>query len=97
VARSPLRLEVDPGLADGDGEQVVAKQSELAGGEPAEGVGDRHLREGGQQAQHLVERRLGGEVSSTAGGGANLRDDPEDPNRRLVWVILGAIADGSGR
>ncbi len=37
--------------------------------------------------------RMGGEVFSTAGGEANLRDDPEDPNRRLVRVILGAIAE----
>jgi DNA invertase Pin-like site-specific DNA recombinase len=37
--------------------------------------------------------RLGGEVYSTASGEANLRDDPEDPNRRLIRVILGAIAE----
>jgi hypothetical protein len=47
--------------------RVVAKQSELAGGEPAEGVGDRHLREGGQQAQHLVER--GGVLALAPGAG----------------------------
>jgi DNA invertase Pin-like site-specific DNA recombinase len=37
--------------------------------------------------------RLGGEVFSTAGGEGDLRDDPDDPSRKLVRQVLGAIAE----
>lgn len=35
---------------------------------------------------------LGAEVLSTAGGEANLRDDPDDPSRALIRQVLGAVA-----
>jgi DNA invertase Pin-like site-specific DNA recombinase len=30
---------------------------------------------------------------STAGGEANLHDDPEDPSRRLIRQVLGAVSE----
>jgi DNA invertase Pin-like site-specific DNA recombinase len=36
--------------------------------------------------------RMGGEVFSTAGGEADLRDDANDPSRKLIRQILGAVA-----
>jgi DNA invertase Pin-like site-specific DNA recombinase len=35
--------------------------------------------------------KLGGEVYSTAPTEANLRDDPEDPSRKLIRTIMGAV------
>lgn len=45
------------------------------------------------QEQLLAEvRRLGGDVYSTsAGEAAYLTDDPDDPSRRLIRQILGAV------
>lgn len=36
---------------------------------------------------------LGGDVLSTAGSEQNLRDDPEDPGRKLMRRIFGAVAE----
>lgn len=35
--------------------------------------------------------KLGGEVYSTSISEANLRDDPEDPSRKLIRTIMGAV------
>jgi DNA invertase Pin-like site-specific DNA recombinase len=55
---------------------------------------DRLARDLLVQEQLLAEVwRHGGEVFSTAGGEANLRDDPADPSRKLIRRILGAVAE----
>lgn len=36
--------------------------------------------------------RMNGELLSTAEGESNLRDDPDDPSRKLIRTILGAVA-----
>jgi len=56
---------------------------------------DRLARDLVLQEQLLMEiRRMGAEVFSTAGGEQEyLRDDPDDPSRRLIRQILGAVYD----
>ena len=45
------------------------------------------------QEQLLAEVWRSGELFSTAGGEANLHDDPEDPSRRLIRQVLGAVSE----
>jgi DNA invertase Pin-like site-specific DNA recombinase len=55
---------------------------------------DRFSRDALLQEQLLVEVwRMGGEVYSTAPAENNLRDDPEDPSRKLMRRMLGAVAE----
>lgn len=55
---------------------------------------DRLARDLVVQEQLLAEVwRLGGEVFSTASGEAHLRDDPDDPSRRMIRQILGAVSE----
>jgi DNA invertase Pin-like site-specific DNA recombinase len=56
---------------------------------------DRLARDLVLQETLLAEvRRIGGQVYSTAGGEADyLADDPNDPSRRLIRQILGAVSE----
>ena len=55
---------------------------------------DRLARDLVVQEQLLAEVwRLGGEALSTASGEQDLRDDPEDPSRRMIRQILGSVAE----
>jgi DNA invertase Pin-like site-specific DNA recombinase len=56
---------------------------------------DRLARDLVVQEQLLMEiRNLGGRVFSTAGGEQDyLTDDPDDPSRRLIRHVLGAVND----
>jgi DNA invertase Pin-like site-specific DNA recombinase len=55
---------------------------------------DRFSRDAILQEQLLAEVwRTGGEVFSTMPTENNLRDDPEDPSRKLMRRILGAVAE----
>jgi DNA invertase Pin-like site-specific DNA recombinase len=55
---------------------------------------DRLARDLVLQEQLLTEVwRMGGDVLSTAGGEGHLRDDPDDPSRRLIRQVLGAVAE----
>jgi DNA invertase Pin-like site-specific DNA recombinase len=55
---------------------------------------DRLARDLVVQEQLLAEVwRLGAEVYSTASGEADLRDDPDDPSRRMIRQILGAVSE----
>ena len=54
---------------------------------------DRLARDLVLQEQLLAEVWRSGELFSAAGGEANLHDDPEDPSRRLIRQVLGAVAD----
>jgi DNA invertase Pin-like site-specific DNA recombinase len=55
---------------------------------------DRLARDSVLQEQLLREVwSLDGEVFSTAGGESNLRDDPEDPSRKLIRKMLAATAE----
>ena len=58
------------------------------------------FRDQGVSGTKELEHRLGlaevwrsGELFSTAGGEANLHDDPEDPSRRLIRQVLGAVSE----
>jgi DNA invertase Pin-like site-specific DNA recombinase len=56
---------------------------------------DRLARDLIIQEQLIAEvRRIGGEVRSAAAGeDAFLRDDPDDPSRRLIRQVLGAVSE----
>jgi DNA invertase Pin-like site-specific DNA recombinase len=54
---------------------------------------DRLARDLVLQEQLLAEVWRSGELFSTAGGEANLHDDPEDPSRRLIRQVLGAVSE----
>jgi DNA invertase Pin-like site-specific DNA recombinase len=55
---------------------------------------DRLARDLVLQEQLLAEVwRMGADVLSTAGGEQDLRDDPEDPSRRMIRQILGAVSE----
>jgi DNA invertase Pin-like site-specific DNA recombinase len=56
---------------------------------------DRLARDLVLQEQLIAEvRRIGGEIRSAAPGeDAYLRDDPDDPSRRLVRQLLGSVAE----
>jgi DNA invertase Pin-like site-specific DNA recombinase len=56
---------------------------------------DRLARDLVLQEQLLAEvRRMGGEVFSTSAAEAGyLRDDPDDPSRKLIRQVLGAVAE----
>ena len=56
---------------------------------------DRLARDLVLQEQLLMEvRHLGGEAFSTASGEQDfLRDDPDDPSRRLIRQVLGAVSE----
>lgn len=55
---------------------------------------DRLARDLVIQEQLLAEVwRIGAEVYSTASGEADLRDDPDDPSRRMIRQILGAVSE----
>ncbi len=56
---------------------------------------DRLARDLIVQEQVLAEvRRLGGEVLSTSGAEAGyLEDDPDDPSRKLIRQVLGAVSE----
>lgn len=55
---------------------------------------DRLARDLVLQEQLLAEVwRMDGEVYSTASGEADLRDDPDDPSRRMIRQILGAVSE----
>jgi DNA invertase Pin-like site-specific DNA recombinase len=56
---------------------------------------DRLARDLVLQEQLLAEvRRLGGEPFSTSGGeGGYLADDPDDPSRKLIRQVLGAVSE----
>jgi DNA invertase Pin-like site-specific DNA recombinase len=54
---------------------------------------DRLARDLVLQEQLLAEAWRSGELFSTAGGEANLHDDPEDPSRRLIRQVLGAVSE----
>jgi DNA invertase Pin-like site-specific DNA recombinase len=56
---------------------------------------DRLARDLIVQEQILAEvRRIGGEVFTTAAGEAGyLTDDPDDPSRKLIRQVLGAVAE----
>jgi len=82
-------------LTDRDG---LAEALELVAAGEAGGILvarlDRLARDLVVQEQLLAEVwRLGGEVYSAAGGEADLRDDPDDPSRRLIRQVLGAVPE----
>lgn len=55
---------------------------------------DRLARDLVLQEQLLAEFwRAGGEVFSTAGGEQDIRNDPEDPSRKLIRQVLGAVSE----
>src|SRR5215217_6107755 len=54
---------------------------------------DRLARDLVMQEQLLAEVWKSGELFSTAGGEANLHDDPDDPSRRLIRQVLGAVSE----
>jgi DNA invertase Pin-like site-specific DNA recombinase len=54
---------------------------------------DRLARDLVLQEQLLAEVWRSGELFSTAGGEANLHGDPEDPSRRLLRQVLGAVSE----
>jgi DNA invertase Pin-like site-specific DNA recombinase len=54
---------------------------------------DRLARDLVLQEQLLAEVWRSGELFSSAGGEANLHDDPEDPSRRLIRQVLGAVSE----
>jgi DNA invertase Pin-like site-specific DNA recombinase len=54
---------------------------------------DRLARDLVLQEQLLAEVWRSGELFSTAGGEAKLHDDPEDPSRRLIRQVLGAVSE----
>jgi DNA invertase Pin-like site-specific DNA recombinase len=93
---------VDAGVSGSNGlESRIAladAMSALRGGS-AEGLVvyrlDRLARDLVLQETLLAEvRRIGGQVYSTAGGEADyLADDPDDPSRRLIRQILGAVSE----
>jgi DNA invertase Pin-like site-specific DNA recombinase len=79
-----------PGLADA----LEALQAGEAGGLVVPRL-DRLARDLVLQEQLLAEvRRLGGEPFSTSGGEAGyLADDPDDPSRKLIRQVLGAVSE----
>ena len=82
-------------LLDRDG---LADALELVRGRRAGGILvarlDRLARDLVVQEQLLAEVwRLDAEVYSAAGGEADLRDDPDDPSRKLIRQVLGAVAE----
>lgn len=55
---------------------------------------DRLARDLVLQEQLLREIwHSGGEVFSTAGGEGNIRNDPDDPSRKLIRQVLGAVSE----
>lgn len=55
---------------------------------------DRLARDLVLQEQLLREIwQTGGEVFSTAGGEGNIRNDPDDPSRKLIRQVLGAVSE----
>jgi len=75
-------------------EAVALVRSQKAGGIVVYRL-DRLARDLILQETLLREvRRVGGDIASTfASEAENLKDDPDDPNRRLIRHILGAISD----
>jgi DNA invertase Pin-like site-specific DNA recombinase len=83
-------LDHRPGLADA----LDALRSRSAHGLVVYRL-DRLARDLVLQEQLLVEiRRLGGELHSTSAAEAGyLADDPDDPTRKLIRHVLGAVAE----
>ena len=83
-------LETRLGLADA----LVALRSGVVNGVVVYRL-DRLARDLILQEQLLAEiRRLGGELFSTSGGeAAFLVDDPDDPSRKMIRQVLGAVSE----
>ncbi len=86
------------GLKELEQRMALAEALELVRRGAAEGVAvyrlDRLARDLVVQEQLLAEFwRAGAEVFSTASGEGDLRDDPEDPSRKLIRQMLGAVAE----
>jgi len=96
-----VRVLRDAGVSGSNGVEGRIALAEALAAIPREAAGlvvyrlDRLARDLVLQEQLLAEtRRLGGEVFSTASSeSAFLKDDPDDPSRRLIRQVLGAIAE----
>lgn len=91
----------DEGVSGSNGletRDALAEALEILRGGQADALAvyrlDRLARDLVVQEQLLAEVwRLGAEVHSTASGEAHLRDDPDDPSRRMIRQILGAVSE----
>jgi DNA invertase Pin-like site-specific DNA recombinase len=80
TAKRPGWADVLNALEDGQGDGVVVRELE------------RLSRDVLVQEQLMRDAwELGKEVLSTAPSEVDLRDDPEDPTRRLIRIIIGAV------